>query len=342
MNTNKYIGGNFSSVDLNDFELNPNESQIDVFFPEKLNNLNRVFFETGADVLASIIKEVDIKNENCVVWFPENYCQETINRVLLKSDNLITKRFNSLSFLFSNAVSSDIIILIHFNRFDKNIVDAINTLKSKNRSVIIEDFVHCPFDIVSFSADYAFNSLRKVVDVEIAVAYKRNNVAYENIDSKYLNTKNEAARLKTVYFETGNIEIEKSFLKLFVEAEESLKTEQIQGPSRSQLDKLKTVDITKTKLIRAQNFKYLKSQMSMISDIEILEGDYMFLMISCQNRDRLRKHLFNQHIFSPIHWLDSNTEISKRILSLPIDQRYTTVDMDRIALEVRSFYNQIS
>ena len=230
-------------------------------------------------------------------------------------------------------------MFLHFNTYNKNVTKEITHFKTKNEPIIIEDFVHCPFDIDQLSGNFAFNSLRKVANLEIAVTYKIKSISPAINDSSYRKMKTKAAELKTSFFETGNTEIEKEYLNLFSEAEENLKTDQIIPASNDQVNKLEHVDITKIRELRTTNFNYLKSLLIDVPEIEVLTGDYMFLMISCKDRDALRRALFKGHIFAPVHWLDSNSEISKHILSLPIDQRYSKHDMERIASVIKQHYN---
>jgi hypothetical protein len=59
-------------------------------------------------------------------------------------------------------------------------------------------------------------------------------------------------------------------------------------------------------------------------------------MIQIDNRDSIRKYLALKGIFAPIHWLDSQDEtLRKSLLSLPIDQRYSDDDMQRILHELK-------
>ena len=54
-------------------------------------------------------------------------------------------------------------------------------------------------------------------------------------------------------------------------------------------------------------------------------------------RDRYRDQLISQDVYAQIHWiLDPDTapyalDLSRRILTIPLDQRYGPEDVDRIA-----------
>jgi len=62
----------------------------------------------------------------------------------------------------------------------------------------------------------------------------------------------------------------------------------------------------------------------------------LFIPILIKNRDQVRKMLFNENIFAPIHWpvedidMQGNNNLYKMELSLICDQRYDKEDMERI------------
>ena len=60
----------------------------------------------------------------------------------------------------------------------------------------------------------------------------------------------------------------------------------------------------------------------------------LFIPIYVNNRDEVRRAMFDAGIFCPVHWPNQQTEHAKAIaqheLSLIIDQRYDEADMNRI------------
>ena len=68
----------------------------------------------------------------------------------------------------------------------------------------------------------------------------------------------------------------------------------------------------------------------------------LFVPIVIQDRDRIRKKLFVENIFVPVHWpiiditLQGNNELYKTELSLICDQRYDKEDMERMLSEIEN------
>ena len=62
-----------------------------------------------------------------------------------------------------------------------------------------------------------------------------------------------------------------------------------------------------------------------------------------KRRDDLRRHFIASQIYPAVHWLlpeDAAAEaqdIARRVLTLPVDQRYARDDIDRIATVFREF-----
>ena len=101
--------------------------------------------------------------------------------------------------------------------------------------------------------------------------------------------------------------------------------------------------------VRRKNYVYLRDKLSSL-DLDFLHQDLdknvcpLSLPILVAERDKVREYLIMKKIYPPIHWDISSIinksdfplsiNISNRILSLPIDQRYSINDMNKIAMEV--------
>jgi hypothetical protein len=90
-------------------------------------------------------------------------------------------------------------------------------------------------------------------------------------------------------------------------------------------------DWNKILVRRKENASLLRHLIANLQ-LHILESSELFVMIELKNRDYVREKLRLSQIFAPVHWINSlDAHKSKSILSLPIDQRYSTTDMTRIA-----------
>lgn len=70
----------------------------------------------------------------------------------------------------------------------------------------------------------------------------------------------------------------------------------------------------------------------------------LFVPIILQKRDKVRKAMFAEHIFCPVHWpvieykeeLKTGVYMAEHELSLIVDHRYSSDDMDRILTVIKN------
>ncbi len=318
-----YIGGIFASADDADFKNTPAAN----FFPENIGNNKRVFFETGADAIASAVTQ--LADSEVDFHVPANFCAETIERIKAKSGkNIVKKIYNNTAELTG---AKGIALLLHYNCHDPKISEAAANLKTQSGLFVIEDFVQAPFDIAKFKGHMALNSLRKVCSVEVAVAYISWDVKGQ-VTSAYLTAKRAAMQLREEFLQSGSKEAEQQQLAKLNEAQAADLSDIYIADAKSIAD-LNTTDFAAIRAKRAANAKHLAGLLQGLKGLEILPYDHFFLMVRLQERDALRKTLFAQGIFPPIHWQDSGN--AQNLLSLPTDQRYDAADMERMAKVIK-------
>ena len=335
----KYIGGEYSSHDLDNF-IKSSTGDVNLFFPKQLNNKHRLIFETGTDALAYIISEKCKTNKSICLWLPANYCFETIERLTLKLNKfnieiIRVNEYNKLSEIHLNEDFLNCILLVHFNKYE-----SFSKIKFGNNSFTIEDFVQAPLDMNKMSGDYSFNSLRKLCNLEISVAYVDQINFIKCIpESSYFLTKKNAQLLKTTFFKNNNLKLEVEYLNLFAKANEFLFNSDIQLGHKTEIERFFLINFKEILSKREVNFNYLKNKLSDLKKISLMKGHYMYLMITCSDRDNLKRFLMSENIFTAIHWLDSKSKISESILSIHIDHRYDLIDMERVFNSINQFYD---
>jgi hypothetical protein len=112
-----------------------------------------------------------------------------------------------------------------------------------------------------------------------------------------------------------------------------------------------SIDYEKVKKIREENFVYLHERLSNINLIEIkpkyLSGPMVYPFM-CDNKE-LRNYLIQRRIFCGSYWKEvvnrrpSNSveyQFSQSIIALPIDQRFSLADMERIIHHIEYFFKQ--
>ncbi len=115
---------------------------------------------------------------------------------------------------------------------------------------------------------------------------------------------------------------------------------------------IQKMDIKKSFKIRRDNFNYLKSKLpkKYILDYKLKKHDIpLGFFLFLENRNQLRKKLKLDRIFCPVHWNISNrfqskknftSSLYKRILTIPIDQRYNKLHLDKIIYKINQFLDK--
>lgn len=313
MSQETYIGGAFAANDSQTFRLS--EGETTTFF----NDLPEpVCFETGAEALAWILVQ-ELQEKVRPVYFPLHYCEETINRICLKVPGLELLRYENSEMIETPAI----VVWNHFNGHIPVPVALLN-----NNITLIEDCVQSLSSLKRTVGKASFSSLRKWLEEDLAPVfgpYKQPST--QQSTSAYYEMKKTAERQKEQW-KKGELADESMFLNTFAAAEKHLQVTAIHARDCAAL---KQFDWGKIITHRSQNAAFLRQQLSEIN-VEILSQNELFLMLRLENRDIIRKDLAKQGIFAPVHWLDSaDKQQAKTLLSLPIDQRYDTEDMVRIA-----------
>jgi len=313
MSTEKYIGGAFAKDDSKSFRTKtPND-----FFQTQQNIIG---FETGADALSWLLL-MELKAHDLPVYFPEHYCEETLERIWLKVPGLKknTHRYASIQEIQPFPA---IIIWNHFNGYHPAPTELLN-----EKHIVFEDCVQSLEAMHQQVGKASFTSLRKWLELDLAIVigpYEHHSSFAE--PSEYYRTKKEAEQLKQEWKRNPSVD-ESAFLDKFADAERALQTAEISFHSTEELEHY---DWSKILEKRRENAKILLDFLN-VNGIEVIETSELFVMIELENRDDMRKHLAQNGIFAPVHWLDSSDKrLAKTLLSLPIDQRYDSEDMQRI------------
>lgn len=245
------------------------------------------------------------------------------------------------------------IVLFHryfgFDTLD-NINDIIPTLR-KNNVIVIEDCTQSMYSNISrMNADYFVGSIRKwcgVPDGGFAVC-KDNIIINKPLfhDSVLEKAKYEASMLKYDYIanEKGKKE---DYLQKYAEAEEILNNQECFysiAPLSIKVQNNQDLNMIKNK--RRTNYKTLLNSLKKNCKITPIFNEIpdsvvpLYFPILCDNRKEIQTTLINNSIYAPIIWpKDENCPpvaldvdyIYEHILCIPIDQRYSTDDMERVS-----------
>ncbi|WP_042271144.1 hypothetical protein [Faecalimicrobium dakarense] len=259
--------------------------------------------------------------------------------------------------------SGDCIFFINYFGFSQPqyIIEYLNKIKETN--LLIEDCTHSIFNKDACSryiGHYQVASLRKwtgIPDGGILIdknndlsRYKLNKGYDEFFVSRFI-----GHLMKDKYLKGGQID-KNIFLSLFNNAEEAYDNEMnIFKISNISYKLLNSINYKKLMSKRNQNYKFLVENLNEIEYIEVIFKDIkeytcpigLPVIVKNINRDKFRKYLSYNGVYCPIHWIpDSYTNtnfedtsiLSKKILTIPCDQRYSEIDMKYIIKTIKEYY----
>jgi hypothetical protein len=331
LNNKKVIGGEFEY-------LCQNQMYQDSIFK------NKSFFLSGRSALKNIIWQYNtFKN----IYIPYFACKELKEIICKRKINLIYYDVDKrLKPTLVNEKKDSIILIIDY--FGKK-----NSFTSKKKNLIIRDISHSWIDYTR--ADYEKNevffcSLRKHGIYNIggwnSLNLKKNDRFIKTDGSvKYIKNLLNLRKKKHKLIQINNFlspSIQYLFLRKFSNIEKKL-TKNNNLINKKFLQYITNYNLQDIKKIRKSNFNFLISN---INSKNVLNLNYnnetpLFFNLrlrSKKKRDYLRTNLKKQNIFCPVHWklrynnkYPLSSDMSSRILSIPIDQRYKLNDMKIIA-----------
>lgn len=134
------------------------------------------------------------------------------------------------------------------------------------------------------------------------------------------------------------------FYPQYVANNEIFANESLKRMSRATQNIMRGIDYDFVKCCRTENFMYLYKKFGTLNKLKLIvpEGAFMYPLY-IENGAAVRKELQSRQIYVPILWPDvfeictedeTEYDMAKNILPLPVDQRYTVQDMEYIAREV--------
>jgi hypothetical protein len=223
----------------------------------------------------------------------------------------------------------------------KNLAEQIKTIRDiDTNATIIEDDVQAYYEFRKplNGVDFKFTSLRKTFAIPDGGLVKtKHNMPVVDKPNMFGQYKAAAALLKSM--REGNFN-DNIYLELF-EKGECLIDEEIEcGMSRIAEKLYSYINEKQVKVCRLNNARYLLEELEKteIKPILPLNDDHvpLFIPIAMDNRDAVRKAMFQKDIFCPVHWplegldLQRGKIMAEKELSLIIDQRYGRKEMCEI------------
>ncbi|MDR5585913.1 MULTISPECIES: DegT/DnrJ/EryC1/StrS family aminotransferase [Clostridium] len=235
------------------------------------------------------------------------------------------------------------------------IEDAVQKFWIKWQDKFIGDYVFnsyrkfLPIDgsLVLFNKDRILNNIKALNKSDKLVEFKKINdsLKYREANDDYFKLMENARDIKTKFILEG-IGNENDYLHLFDMAHKVYyERKDIFKINSKHKEYLNYFPVNKLIDKRSENYKYIFKNLKNIKEITFLnhsenlyDNTPLVFPILIENRDYIKKQLMKRNIYIPVHWklskepwineFKESLSISKRILSLQIDWRYETQDMD--------------
>jgi dTDP-4-amino-4,6-dideoxygalactose transaminase len=323
-----------------DFNIN-----LGLFFSRKRKNIPKkaILLASGNDCISYILKELKPKTN---VLLPSYLCpsmllpfkKQKINFSFYKVNKKLEIDLTDLQRKIKKEKPSAILI-IHYFGFIQPQIGKISELCKKNKIKLIEDHVQSFLSKPKLKGDYMFNSYRKWLptpDGAFLIKKSDNRIKINKSPKKYTSTRLKAGLLKNIKF------LKETWRPLFVEAEENLINEYKRPARMSKVSRsiLNKIDLKKITSKRRRNYTYLAKHLKPLYPTpgkEICPIGFPITFKSKEERNTIRKKLIENKIYPPIHWalpkeikVKESIELSNRIMTIPIDQRYNIKDMKRV------------
>lgn len=327
------IGGEFE-IDLN--------TQRDTFKPAS----DTYYYASGRAALYQILKSLGKKVSK--IWFPDWLCHTMVDAAKQAGFEYtfyaLDESFQATIAAFdaSGFKDGDSVLLINYFGL-QDLTETAKAIKDTYpNAIVIEDDVQAYYSFAETTnpyADYRFTSLRKTFAIpDGGLVYTKHPMPLATQPNTFAKFKIEGGVMKLHRGEQGIKD--EDYLALF-EKGSALIDDNFESVMSHDAEMLFAgTDFQWVKQKRQENTRSLTEGLKSLGlkpMIEIPSNSVpLFVPIWLEDRNAVRKQMFQQEIFCPVHWpleglsLKKGAEMAQHELSLIVDQRYSKEDMDLI------------
>ena len=307
--------------------------EIEVNFKE-----NIFYTDSGRSSLRFFLRNIKPKK----VLIPDFLCEVIIG--VLKEENIEYSFYHINEDLSINekSIREDFDVFYMINYF--GVIQDISHIEKviKNKIIIEDNVFFYNFENRGFEKWFSFNSYRKITNLADGSLIKTNLLLEDlredkNVFSKY---KYKAKQIKYNFLKF-NKENEKKYLDLFEEGEKLLDTQNFIGKiSDESIYLLSLYENSKIKEIRKKRFEKLYNNFEKYC-VNEQPKEYSFFVIKLNNRDKIRKKLFEYNIFLPVHWPKIlENVLYDKVLSIPLFENYSEEEFDYMVNILKKVINE--
>ena len=308
-----------------------------------------VTYSSGRSALYNILAYLKEHNGIKSVLFPDYLC-ESVYQMAEKNqmgvefyelDEELAPVFNDIENKLD--ASKAVLLINYFGLKDcKSMVDQLRNIHQD--MVIILDNVQAPYEMLNETdADYTFSSFRKafpVADGSWVLSKKGGLSQFEKIN-EFAQYKIAASYLKAI--RDQHLFNDEVYLDLFHKGEVKIDDDYQTDMTQMSKDILANMEWNRWAILRERNAEIILEGLKKLGISPIIplreNAVPLFIPIRLEKRDKVRKAMFANNIFLPVHWpveeeykgrLKRGSDLAAHELSIIVDQRYSVSDMKRI------------
>lgn len=339
MDNIKIIGG--------EFEAFPKLKKDELSINGMAETGGRKYYTSGRTCLYAILKSIAASPEQIGGVLVPDYICASVTRTIADAGfdysfyQIGKNLYPDMESLYHGLQREKIVLLVnYFGAVDLD--EAMSSIRAFSEDVVIVvDNVQDYYGLGKTTGyDYAFTSFRKWFPVpDGAEAIAKDKQLLKEMpeftgENRYVRYKLVGNALKYFRDEVDDI----VYLRLLEKGERILDEEYLCECTDYSLAAIRSMDTKGYAETRKNNAKILHEGLERQGITHIYKEDTVpfFVPIISENREALRKRLFEQHIFCPIHWPHESEELQgdnvlyHTELSLICDQRYGESDMRKI------------
>lgn len=308
-----------------------------------------VTYSSGRAALFSILAYLKSNKDIKSVLFPDYLC-DSVYKMALKNqmgvefyelDEQLNPNYEDVS---SKYDTSKVVLVINYFGL-KDCKEIITKLKVINQQMsLILDNVQAPYAMLEETeADFSFSSFRKAFPVADGswVLSKENALEQQTKINEFAQYKIAASCLKAM--RNQQLYQDEVYLNLFHVGEEKIDDDYLTDMTQLSKNILADMEWHRWAILRRRNAEVIVEGLKRLGVEPILpiNEEYvpLFVPVYLKNRDKVRREMFANDIFLPVHWpveveyknqLRRGSDLAVHELSIIIDQRYTVGDMKRI------------
>lgn len=282
------------------------------------------------------------------IYLPDYFCPHTRNFISRYFDVFVYNDIPNMPLKCGQISENSLFFVVNlFGTYDPSRYEFLESYKNV---VKIEDHSHAPFCRFAMNSSHCvMASLRKTLPVLGAYVSKLSGVEFsksaESLDSSFISAEIEKQR----YLKTSDASIKDKCLRSFSEIEDSIDannaSRKIGSKSEELLFNLNVAELQKKRFENYSLFKDLVGFPLVNDKIDDVYSAFnpVILLPNKKERDALKRHLIENFIYPPIHWViddfhyDDTRALSECVLTIPVDYRYDKDDVERVCACINSF-----